>query len=180
MRLVTRTHQADGRLSEAIYSPCERYRYALTRTWEPQGKRLLYIMLNPSKATELANDPTIERCERRAKALGYGAFRVCNLFALRETDPKRLRASKRPEGQGNTTQLSEALDWCDDVLCAWGVHGAHRDQATKLMPLFRRCDKPLLALGVTQQGHPRHPLYVSYATRPIEFAFGMTPSERAK
>jgi hypothetical protein len=168
--LLKRTHEADGRVSEAIYSPCERYRYALTRTWEPGGTRLLYIMLNPSKATELANDPTIERCERRAKVLGYGAFRVCNLFALRETEPKRLRASKHPEGPDNYAQVSEALEWCDDVLCAWGVHGAHREQAKALMPLFQNSGKPLLALGVTKEGHPRHPLYVSYKTHPAAFS----------
>lgn len=169
MSLITRTHDDGARISEAIYSPCERYRYALTRTWEPGGKRLLYIMLNPSKATELANDPTIERCERRAKQLGYSAFRVCNLFALRETDPARLKRAKRPEGPDNTAQLSAGFDWCDEVLCAWGVHGAHRDQASKLMPLFQQTGKPLLALGVTKDRHPRHPLYVSYKTKPTTF-----------
>ena len=169
MSLITRSHDDGDRISEAVYSTCERYRYALTRTWEPGGKRLLYIMLNPSKATELANDPTIERCERRARQLGYGAFRVCNLFALRETDPARLKRTKRPEGPDNTAQLTTALEWCDDALCAWGVHGAHLDQSSKLMPLFRRSGKPLLALGVTKVGHPRHPLYVAYKTQPTSF-----------
>ncbi|NNE87852.1 MAG: DUF1643 domain-containing protein [Silicimonas sp.] len=168
--MITRTHEANGRISEAVYSDCERYRYALTRLWEPKGKRLLYIMLNPSKATELANDPTIERCERRAKILGYGAFRVCNLFALRETEPARLKKAKRPEGRNNSEQLLSAVDWCDDVLCAWGVHGTHRDQAKTLIPFLLQTERPLLALGVTKEGHPRHPLYVSYKTLPAPFA----------
>jgi hypothetical protein len=167
--LINRTHESDGRISAAVYSECETYRYALTRTWDNTGNRLLFIMLNPSKATELANDPTIERCERRAKLLGYGALRVCNLFALRETDPARLKRAKKPEGPDNSAQLTEALAWCDVVLCSWGVHGAHRDQAAKLLPLFRSAKKPLLALGVTKDGHPRHPLYVSYETAPNTF-----------
>ena len=53
MSLVTRRHEADGRLSEAVYSPCEKYRYSLSRTWDHDGRRLLFVMLNPSKATEL-------------------------------------------------------------------------------------------------------------------------------
>lgn len=172
MNLITRTHQGDGRISTAVYSPCERYRYALTRTWDHTGKRLLFVMLNPSKATEMANDPTIERCERRAKLLGFGSFRVCNLFALRETDPTRLKRAKRPEGPQNSAQLEEALVWCDEILCSWGVHGAHRDQAAKVQPLFQHSDKPMLALGVTKDGQPRHPLYISYKTQPIPFEIG--------
>ena len=70
MSPIIRQHRTKAGLREAVYSPCERYRYALTVEWDTGAPRLLYVMLNPSKATELANDPTIERCERRAKALG--------------------------------------------------------------------------------------------------------------
>ncbi len=166
MTLITRRHDDGERISTAVYSPCEKYRYALTRVWDAQAPKLLYLMLNPSKATELANDPTIERCERRARALSYGGFRVCNLFALRETDPARLKRARRPEGPDNAAQIAEALNWCDAVLCAWGVHGAHRGQDAKVIALLKGTPKPLLALGQTKHGHPRHPLYVAYATPP--------------
>lgn len=166
MSLVTRRHSAEGRDSEAVYSPCERYRYSLTRVWDPEGRRLLFVMLNPSKATELANDPTIERCERRARRLGYGGFRVCNLFALRETDPARLRRAGRPVGPANPTRLADACDWADDILCAWGVHGTHRGQDKPVTAILAASGKPLLALGATKEGHPRHPLYVAYDIRP--------------
>ena len=148
MSLIVRRHSADGRDSEAVYSACETYRYSLTRVWEPTGKRLLYIMLNPSKATELANDPTIERCERRARALGYGAFRACNLFALRETDPARLRRHEAPEGPQNANQIREALEWTDDVLCSWGVHGVHRDQNKVIKAVLPSILKPFFAVFV--------------------------------
>lgn len=167
MTLVVRRHADDRRVSEAVYSPCERYRYSLTRAWDADKGRLLFLMLNPSKATELANDPTIERCERRARQLGYGAFRVANLFGLRETDPFRLKRARDPEGRDNAAQLVLAADWADDILCAWGVHGAHMSQGSKTEKLLRKSGKPLLALGLTRQGHPRHPLYVSYGVLPV-------------
>ncbi len=166
MSLVTRRHDDGVRLSEAVYSECDRYRYALSRVWDTDGRRVLYIMLNPSKATELANDPTIERCERRARALGYGGFRVCNLFGLRETDPARLKRARHPEGPDNMAQIETALDWTDDVLCAWGVHGVHRDQSAAVLGLLVRSPKPKLVLGLTKGGHPRHPLYISYKVQP--------------
>ena len=136
MNLIVRKHETEVSASEAVYSPCETYRYALTRIWDQTAPRLLFIMLNPSKATELANDPTVERCERRARHLGYGAFRVCNLFALRETSPARLKRAKAPNGPDNDPQLLAALDWADDVLCAWGVHGTHLARNTVVGPMI--------------------------------------------
>ncbi|MEJ1991011.1 MAG: DUF1643 domain-containing protein [Maritimibacter sp.] len=91
--MITREHIKDDAPSTAIYSDCERYRYMLTRVWEPAGERALFVMLNPSTATEVQNDPTVERCERRARALGFGSFRVTNIFAWRDTDPKKMRES---------------------------------------------------------------------------------------
>ena len=166
MNLVTRRHDDGHRVSEAVYSACDRYRYSLTRIWDRDGRRLLYIMLNPSTATELANDPTIERCERRTRMLGYGGFRVCNLFALRETVPSRLMRAPTPEGPDNREQILAAIDWADEVLCAWGNHGAHRGQGQSVLELLLASSKPLLALGMTGSGHPRHPLYVPYRSQP--------------
>ena len=163
---VERRHETDHGWREAVYSDCERYRYSLTVTWNPEGRRLTYVMLNPSKATELANDPTIERCERRARRLGYGAFRVVNLFALRETSPARLKAARRPEGPDNLAHIVEATRWSNDILAAWGVHGAHRNQAGKVISSLTDSGAPIFHLGLTKQGHPRHPLYVSYEQKP--------------
>ncbi|MEM9970197.1 MAG: DUF1643 domain-containing protein [Pseudomonadota bacterium] len=161
MTLIVRHHSASGTTSSAVYSPCERYRYALTRTWG-DGPRLTYVMLNPSKATEMANDPTVARCERRARLNGFGAMRVCNLFAWRETDPARLKKRRWPDGPDNAAQIAEAAEWAEVVLCAWGVHGAHRDAGPRMVQTL--ADRPLHALGVTKDGHPRHPLYCAFAT----------------
>ncbi|NNL17604.1 MAG: DUF1643 domain-containing protein [Boseongicola sp.] len=170
--MVVRTHTDDGTESSAVYSDCDKYRYALTRVWEADGRRLVFVMLNPSKATELANDPTVERCERRARALGYGAMRVCNIFAWRETEPKLLKKAPRPNGVYNDAQLREAATWGDDILCAWGVHGAHLERADEVVELLAGLEAPLLCLGQTKDGHPRHPLYVRYAQELIPWVQG--------
>lgn len=161
---IIRQHEEAGTVSTALYSPCETYRYALTRQWDQSGKRLLFIMLNPSKATELKNDPTIERCERRARALGFGAFRACNLFAFRATDPRDLKRAKDPIGPGNLSQLMQAARWADVILCAWGTHGAHMGLGPAIATLLRAEGFPLHHLGLSKDGHPKHPLYIGYAT----------------
>ena len=162
--LIERRHEADGVASRAVYSPCERYRYTLERIWDRQAPRLTYIMLNPSKATELANDPTIERCQRRAVALGYGAMRISNLFAWRETDPASLKRAVSPVGADTDRLLLDDAAWAGNVLCAWGVHGTHLGRGNEVLSHLRDSGATLFHLGLTKGGLPRHPLYVAYRT----------------
>lgn len=163
--MIQRVYEAGGTRSCAVYSRCGAYRYALTREWAP-GLRLLFVMLNPSTADERRNDPTVERCQRRAIALGYGGFRVVNLFAYRATRPADLKAAPAPVGPDNDSQIMAGARWADAVLCAWGVHGAHQGRSVRVEALLRRTDTPIYHLGLTKSGAPRHPLYVAYATLP--------------
>ncbi|WP_324752652.1 DUF1643 domain-containing protein [Roseovarius sp. Pro17] len=164
--MITRTHQKGDADSIAIYSDCERYRYALTRVWDKAGKRVHFIMLNPSTATEQQNDPTVERCERRARALGFGAFRVTNIFAWRDTDPRNMRAAVDPVGPANDSAILEGCVWADSNIAAWGTHGAHLDRGARTMALLAGAGTRLHHLGLTKDGHPRHPLYIAYACQP--------------
>lgn len=165
--MITREHLKDDAASVAIYSDCENYRYALTRIWQPKGRKVLFVMLNPSTATEVQNDPTVERCERRARALGFGAFRVCNIFAWRATDPKNMRAQTDPVGPENDTAILAGCDWADEVVCAWGTHGEHLGRGAKVEHLMRATNLPLSHLGLSKAGHPKHPLYIAYAVQPM-------------
>lgn len=168
--MITRTHLKGDAPSVAVYSDCERYRYELTRTWDVSGRRVLFVMLNPSTATEVQNDPTVERCERRARALGYGAFRVCNIFAWRETDPRKMRQAADPVGPDNDKAIAEACQWADTLLCAWGTHGAHLDRGPRVEALMRDTGRPLQHLGLSKAGHPKHPLYIAYSQQPVIWA----------
>ncbi|MCK0096997.1 DUF1643 domain-containing protein [Yoonia sp. F2084L] len=167
--MITRTHIKDDAPSTATYSDCERYRYALTRTWNEGGKRVLFVMLNPSKATEVQNDPTVERCERRARALGFGAFRVTNIFAWRDTDPFQMRKAAEPIGPDNDATLCDGAAWADQIIAAWGTHGAHLGRGPAVEGLLRDTGKPLFSLGISKHGHPKHPLYISYSQQPIRW-----------
>ncbi len=164
---VLRRHLKGDAASEAVYSACERYRYLLTRTWDPAGRRALFVMLNPSTATELQNDPTVERCERRARALGFGAFRVTNIFAWRDTDPRLMRAAADPVGPGNDAAIRDSAPWADTVVAAWGTHGAHLGRGAAVEAILRATGTPLHVLGLTRDGHPMHPLYIAYDRQPV-------------
>ncbi|MFV0512371.1 MAG: DUF1643 domain-containing protein [Jhaorihella sp.] len=164
--MITRKHTKGDAPSVAVYSDCERYRYSLTRIWNPEGRRAMFVMLNPSTATEVQNDPTVERCERRARALGFGSFRVTNIFAWRDTDPRAMRAAGDPVGPDNDAAILAGAGWADQVVAAWGTHGAHLDRGRRVEALLRATGQPLFHLGLTRDGHPKHPLYIAYAQQP--------------
>lgn len=167
--MIERSHQKGDAASVALYSDCERYRYSLTRVWDEAALRLTYVMLNPSTATEVQNDPTIERCERRARALGYGGIKITNIFAWRDTDPKNLKRAKHPIGPDNDAIVAAAADWGDLTLCGWGAHGSHHERGAEIATHLRATGQPLATLGTSKAGHPRHPLYISYQTQPISW-----------
>ncbi|SPH24145.1 hypothetical protein DEA8626_03194 [Defluviimonas aquaemixtae] len=163
--MIIRRNEARGTRSEAIYSECGHYRYLLERRWGGGGV-CCYILLNPSTATEERNDPTIERCERRARAMGFGGFAVANLFAYRATVPADLKRTAEPIGSENDATLLEAARGARMVLCGWGVHGAHLNRGPQVEARLRETGVALWQLGLTRDGHPRHPLYVGYARGP--------------
>jgi hypothetical protein len=89
---------------------------------------------------------------------------VLNLFAFRATDPAHMIAEADPVGPENDIHLREAFEHARDiapVIAAWGVHGVHNGRAEAVRALAEECGVTLMCLGVTKDGHPRHPLYVS-------------------
>ncbi|MBS9476185.1 DUF1643 domain-containing protein [Ancylobacter radicis] len=138
-----------------------------------EPKACIFIMLNPSTADGNDDDPTIRRCVGFARAWGYDRLEVINLFAHRATDPQALLAlthNDDPVGPRNREAFDAVLFGghpVGTIICAWGAHGAHLGQdETALGWLGARARH---ALGLTKDGHPRHPLYVAGDAAPSLF-----------
>ena len=157
--------------SGATFSPCEKYRYRLWRYWDKgRGPVISFLMLNPSTADSTDNDPTVERCERRARMMGYGGLEVVNIFAYRSTDPTVMKQQSDPIGPDNDAAILAAANLAGMVVCAWGNHGDYLDRGKEVVALLHRHGIIPHCLAVTGSGHPKHPLYVGYDTKPSKFA----------
>jgi hypothetical protein len=168
MDTVCRQAQSlDGTTRGAIYSACQTYRYLLWISWDPSRLLCAFVMLNPSTATEKENDPTISRCERRARAWGWGGLIVANLFAFRSTDPVALYLHDEPVGPQNDACILAAAEAAETTICAWGKHGDFRGRAAHVRQLL--ASKPLSALKLNGDGSPAHPLYLPYSLNPVSF-----------
>lgn len=154
--MIKKRHCENGIMSNAIYSDCGNYRYVLTREWDESKKRVMFIALNPSTATELKNDPTVARIMNYAKDWGYGGASVCNVFGYRATDPKNMKAQKYPTGPDNDSLILEEAKNCDKVIACWGNHALHMNRARELRPKLGE----LYCLGTNSNGEPKHPLYL--------------------
>lgn len=98
--------------------------------------------------------------------MGAGGFRVVNLFAFRATDPRDLKQAKAPNGPDNDAALRQAARWSDLLICAWGLHGNHQGRADEVVTLLKNQGAALYHLGLTKDGHPRHPLYLASTVQP--------------
>lgn len=139
-----------------------RYRYVLGRRWGA-GPTVLWVLANPSSADGERDDPTVRRCVSFARGHGAGGLLLVNLRAWRDADPGRLADVADPVGPGNDAAIGSALAATSGpVVVAWGVQ---RDAARVRTVLDLLGERPILCLGVTRDGHPRHPLYVAGTTR---------------
>ena len=155
---------------EAVISPCGQYRYLLTRKIEQPMRWVrpaLFIMLNPSTADAVKDDPTIRRCISFAKREGCTKLTVVNLFALRATDPRELKKHPSPVGPDNDRFIDEQIAYhrhIGIVVAAWGAHRFAFDRADQIASTYH---ESLKCLGTTAKGDPRLPLYVR-SDQPLE------------
>lgn len=136
------------------------YRYLLWRTLSTtESATVLFVMLNPSTADGVSDDPTLRRCIGFARSWGLGRLEVCNLFAYRTPTPRALQTERDPVGPLNDSVLASVAKRADLTVVAWGVAGRLRqrdDYVTRTLLEGRS----LYCLGWTRTGAPRHPLYV--------------------
>lgn len=145
------------------------YRLRLWRIWNAGKPPLAFIMLNPSTADESENDPTVERCERRARSWGYGGLIVGNAYALRSTDPKSLYTHPEPHIPENDAALFEIAFDAGLVILGWGTHcdKVRRGRSREIFDIIESAGKTPHALRLTKDGAPGHPLYVPYTAEPF-------------
>lgn len=144
----------------AVISRDGRFRYSLRRVWDATKPTVLFIGLNPSVADHRIDDQTIRRCITFARSWGFGQLAMANLFALRTPSPRELRRASDPVGPRNDRWLRRLVAEAEEVVMAWGDHGAYlaRDRVVLAMLQRPRC------LGLSKLGHPRHPLYLRSTT----------------
>ncbi len=159
--------------ASAVLSEDERYRYHLCRWWG-DGRRVVFVMLNPSTADADVDDPTVRKCMGFARRWGFDGIDVVNLYAFRATKPEKLAVARSLAidviGASNNAFLTalarQAHEQNAPLIGAWGAHAEPtRVQSVLRLPHFDR----LHALALTKTGQPGHPLYLPNDSAPSPY-----------
>lgn len=163
---------AKDRKPSATFSPDGRYRWHLEwPTGVDNDRILLFVGANPSKAGEttengnIRSDPTVSRMANLARELGFGALWVVNARSWVATDPLDVPGDPEAIGEETDGWILRSAQRADLVLLAYGNLAGER--APRVLDLVRQAGKTPHALGITADGHPRHPRGVPKSARPF-------------
>lgn len=148
--------------SGAHFSPDRLHRYWLVRQMTTKPGIAVFVGLNPSTADETIDDPTIRRCIAFADEWGYGRMVMLNIHAYRSTDPRKLYEADDPMGPDNARTVMNLARGADLVVVAWGAN--RLDPRAQLLAVALSRLEGVKCLGLTKDGHPKHPLYLSRST----------------
>ena len=157
----------------ATFSPCGRFRHTLTIIWDEALPLLPWVLYNPSVAGQNdANgapqlDPTARKGVGFSKRQGYGGLVFTNLYDFVSTKPAGLKAAGFPISDVNDLHILLSTHGSLYVVCAWGALARGQKRADEVLALLRAAGRRPVALGFTDDGLPRHPLMLGYAT-PLE------------
>lgn len=149
----------------AKFSKCKKYRYRLWRIWDNTKPLAMVIGINPSKANETKDDPTIRNIRMMLTALGYGGFYMMNLFNYISTEPENLVGVEDPVGPRGDVEIFEVTERVADVIFAWGT--ADKVKRLKSMVL-RRAEEFSYAFPeakvfeFNRDASPAHPMSMMY------------------
>ena len=142
----------------------------MLKFWQ-RRKTVLWIMLNPSTATQSKDDNTTSKCVSFSRNWGYDRMVVINLFSYKSTEQKGLKeAFKNGEPiNENDEKIREKvitnLKSSDRIVVAWGNGPAKKFRDDVMKPqidkLMKHAIKPnceIRHLGLTDENEPKHPL----------------------
>lgn len=171
-KLANKILDSLGYVNGAVLSADGKYRYRLSRVIELTGDgSCTFVMLNPSTADAMQDDPTIRRCIGYARTLACARLDVVNLFAYRSTDPGVLSAMSRDVAVGpeNDQHIMEVCRAARLVICGWGNHGSLFQRGAEVRNMLRTAGVTPLALKINgKSGQPAHPLYLKADAQPVK------------
>lgn len=171
---------------DAEFSEDRTERLWLSRKVAESGPVGLIIGLNPSTAGATEDDHTITKEKEFARSWGWGGFWKGNLFTRIETYSQNLKNMTYREacGEHGTVVLQEMIPRAYEIVVCWGAAVpkpmAHRISAVcTFIRVLKWSQARVLCFGTSKNGHPIHPLYLSYSTPMVEFELpGERPSRR--
>jgi hypothetical protein len=158
-------------IKDAILSECGRYRYLLTRVWDAEKPKVIFIGVNPSTADAQKDDQTIRKLIWYAKRGGFGGIKMLNLFAFRSVKPKPLVMEEDPIGPLNHFQLMAQIgdmEAGDRLIFMWGKNASKINRKWE-EHIKKNYGDIAYCFKINKDGSPAHPLFLAGDIEPIKY-----------
>jgi hypothetical protein len=151
---------------KAFFNQGKTHRFSLLREWDPNGRTILFIGLNPSMADDVYDDPTIRRVINFAKSWKFGRLYFANLFSFKTPDPKVL-LENLPDAilKETDNHLKDMISRADRVVVCWGSWAFVGKRAKDVLAMI----PDPYCFGKNMDGQPKHPLYLKANTELIKY-----------
>ncbi len=170
-------------LAGATFSEDNTHRFTLWRRFKSEGKSILFVGWNPSKATDIIDDNTVSRWISFAKRDGYALMMAGNVIPYRATDPDEMRHGMKAIKERDAAALQSIFDQniheilemavlADTVVLCCGNGGAFMGAFERVKSALDAAEIPLHYFGLTKPGYPKHALYLANSTPIIPYKFG--------
>ncbi|MTJ93912.1 MAG: DUF1643 domain-containing protein [Desulfovibrio sp.] len=165
----TRLRWPAGSLVTSRFSDCGLYRYELSEIWDPRKPLIMWLLMNPSVADTQFRDPTLAKTGKYSFAWGYGGQLIGNVHAYRATNSRQLLSVEDPIGPENDSALDTMASRASIVVLAYGKppNVALRARGPAVAARLQANGAKLFVLGVSDDGAPKHPLYLADSLQPL-------------
>ena len=110
--------------TDVIYDEKKEKRYLLERRWGKEGKVLCGFMMNPSNASHLNSDQTVDQLVNYAEKNDYVALIIVNAVSFIEPQSRKLKNSTiHSADPTNWSFIDEVFKKSDRIIFATGVKG---------------------------------------------------------
>lgn len=137
------------------------------------GPAYAFFGINPSTASATEDDATVRKWTGFVKTWGGSRYMAGNVFPLRSTDVRAVAKHLRWQDveNANRRHILEMSQEADILVPCWGdrakVPRQMHNEIDALLSLLIATRKPVMHLGRTKGGDPKHPLMLGYST-PLE------------
>ena len=156
----------------ARFSPDKAERWTLTRCWDVNLPTVCYIGHNPSVAGHDNEDPTSLAWIHFTKVNGCGSFTAVNMYPYCSSVPRYARQWAAWEKNGpdwhardcmqiNMGIIAEMAKKADYVVACWGAIAQDDGLIESVLEEIQAGASPwpdVYCLGLTNAGHPKHPM----------------------
>jgi hypothetical protein len=142
----------------AEFSDDKTLRFSLTKTWNSDKPKALFILLNPSKADVVRMDNTFCNIVNQSIDLDFGSVTLVNLFPLMATDSKKLTGKLELGKEENLKIISREIISINDIFIAWGTdNNKYRQRKLEIELILKKHGaKNVRCWFDKNKSHPKH------------------------